>query len=104
MSLAWDSKTNQFKKPAKGAVVQYLPLTGTWFEYGKPKTIAKEFDFSKSLQTVLKKAAAEAKKGSLSPEDKAMFDQIAGLFLSQPAEQTGTPAWQAAIDASSENF
>ena len=39
-SLVWDDKSKQFKKPVKGATVQYMQITGTWFEWGKKPSLS----------------------------------------------------------------
>lgn len=93
-SLLWDVKTKQFKKPVKGAAVQYMQITGTWFEFGKKPTLAAAFNLTGSFSSLINKAAKQAKDGALSPEDQHLFNKLKALLMEHATESK--PAVQAA--------
>lgn len=100
-SLVWDVKTKQFKKPVKGAAVQYMQITGTWYEFGKKPTLAAAFNLTGSFSSLINKAAKQAKDGALSPEDMALFNKLKPLLMQHATESKADDIKPPAVQAAS---
>lgn len=97
-AIGWNEKEQQYKLLTKGTVVSLpsIETRGKWFDFGKPEKIKDDFDFSKSLDNLLKQAAKH--EAALSPADQAIINAIrsarAGTAIAAPVstDELGNPA------------
>lgn len=85
-TVSWDKKNKQLKKKGKTVVLAYnLEPTATWFDYGKPDTIDKAFDYGKRVTSAIKNAV-DPEKGGMSFKEVIAAVAQAGITVEELLE------------------
>ena len=69
-TVSWDKKAKQLKKRGKDMTLAYKDsdITVAWYDYGKPDTVDRAFDYGKGIINAIKKAQ-DPEKGNMTAKD-----------------------------------